>query len=99
MSVEFSMSEFLRNGRIGPLQTGYPRIALIDLLGPPDDVSVKGLRTIFKYGNIQFTFAVDKLSVIAISLSRNHLRWHSAFVLSGLVPTPAMLFADFVRVF
>lgn len=96
MSVEFSVGGFLRSGALGPLHIGISEANVTKLLGKPSDVSVRGLPRILKYGNVQLTFSDDKLSVIAISFSKN---WHPVFILRGVIPTRTMKFADFVELF
>lgn len=51
-----SIDEFLKTGRLGPLDLGITKEAVRRILGEPDDVSVKKNPEIWKYGALQLVF-------------------------------------------
>lgn len=51
-----SMDEFLKTGRLGPLDLGVTKEAVRRILGEPDDVSVKKNPEIWKYGALQLVY-------------------------------------------
>lgn len=79
MTVPVSMRGFVQTGRLGPLHLGLDRRSVESLLGPPDDVSIRGLPLILKYRTVQLTFADDALTNLAVSADRLDDQWHGAF--------------------
>jgi hypothetical protein len=51
-----SVDEFLKTGRLGPLDVGITKEAVRGILGEPEDVSVKKNPEIWKYGALQLVF-------------------------------------------
>jgi hypothetical protein len=80
MAVMFNAREFLDRGHIGALRVGLPEDGVIALIGPPDDVSARGLPPIWKYGNVQLTFDQGRLIRIAVSLACTSAAWHQSFI-------------------
>jgi hypothetical protein len=51
-----SLDEFLKTGRLGPLDLGTTKETVRRILGEPDDISVKKNPEIWKYGALQLVF-------------------------------------------
>lgn len=96
MTIDLDFEAFMRYGQLGPLILGCSQNAVLDALGQPDYLSVKGLPMILKYKNLQLTFNKNnELAMIVFSFGSNVQEWHHSIHNVGKEPFPGMSFEVF----
>jgi hypothetical protein len=100
-AVIVSIPEFLRTGLFGDLRCGLAKDEVRDLLGAPDDVSVRRNPELWKYGPLELAFfrpeGRDESSLSSLSLQfwDPGAAWPDSLEPTGWLPSGQTTFAEF----